>query len=298
MTAKVDDAEKRIAATPVRAAERTGSRRIAQKVGLSAVLLIATGLLFLGDHLGKLATGTRAIIVALPPVLLLGLTFLFQRSRRFRRYWEVTFAFFCGTLGLFFAWSMGSWPMGSGGVSASTVRGVAILKLSELVPVALPIIVLTRVVQGTLAPIYIQRGNLRKGMLGLILGLLVLAVYLGLSWSRIDAGKFVGAIGWVLIFALSNAFFEELLVRGLFLKRFNALLGKRWALVLSTLCYGLFIVGVQSASGPVSYVVLAVVLPLGLLYGFLVKHAGSIWGAVSLHAALDVVLLIEAFALA
>ena len=145
----------------------TKSEHTGYKLVLSAILLVGTGFFFIGDHIYSSPTmsiGIKFLLTAIPTVFLLGLTFYFHRTERFQRYWEVTFAYFCGSLGLFIAWAPGSWPERLFGVSDSTAQGVAILKFSELVPVALTIILLTMIVQGNLAPIYVQKGNLKTGL--------------------------------------------------------------------------------------------------------------------------------------
>ncbi len=271
------------------------SQKFARKVGLSGLLLIATTFFFVGDHVPS--ARERLVLTALPTVFLLGLTLFFYRNQRLRRYWEVTFAFFSGSCGLFLAWNIPDAPLSVIGGSISTPQGVAVLKFFELLPVALTIIVLTRSVQGSLAPIYIQRGDLRNGPgLGSLLGIAALTVYLALSWSSLDPAKAVAALPWLIAFAVSNALFEELLLRGLLLRRFSALLGTRWALVVSALCYSLFFLGVQAAVGPVPYGAIVVILPLGLLYAYLMQNSDSIWGPVSLHAVLDLIFLLGVFA--
>ena len=196
------------------------------KLGLSTILLISTALFFLGDHLYLLPAGSKIILTAIPPIILLGFTLFFYRNFRLRKYWEVTFALFCGTFGLFLAWAPGSWPERYLGVSTNTAQGIAILKFFELLPVALSIILLTRIVQGNLAPIYLQKGNMKIGLgLGLLLSLILLGVYILISWSKIDFEKAAQAFAWMMIFSILDAFFEELLIRGLLLRRFTALLG-------------------------------------------------------------------------
>lgn len=257
--------------------------------------MIATSLFFLGDHLNP--GRDRIFATAISAALLLGLTILFYRSERFHRYWEVTFAFFSGSFGLFLAWNIPDLPPSVFGASLDTPQGVAVLKFFELLPVALVIIVLTRIVQGSLSPIYIQKGKLRSGLgLGLLLGFVILVIYFALTWSTIDPAKAIPALPWLIIFAVSNAFFEELLIRGLFLKRYIALLGTAWAVVLSALCYGLFFIGVQSAVGPIPYGALIFIFPLGLLYGFIMQRSDSIWGPVSIHAVIDLIFLFGIFA--
>jgi membrane protease YdiL (CAAX protease family) len=271
--------------------------KLGYKLGLSTILLIATALFFLGDHLYLQPAGIKIILTAIPPVILLGFSLLFYRNIRLRRYWEVTFALCCGTFGLFLAWAPGSWPERILGVSANTAQGIAILKFFELLPVALAIILLTRIVQGNLVPIYLQKGNLKIGLgLGLILSLILLGGYLLISWSTIDFEKAAQSFAWMMIFSILDAFFEELLIRGLLLRRFTALLGNAWALILSALVYGLFFLGVQSVTGPIPFGALILILPLGLVYSFIMQKSDSIWGSLSLHAAVDLVYLMGIFA--
>lgn len=275
----------------------SNAKQLGYKLGLSTILLISTALFFLGDHLYLLGTARRAFLTAIPPILLLGFTLLFYRNVSLRKYWEVTFAFFCGTFGLFLAWALGSWPERYLGVSANTAQGVAILKFFELLPVALAIILLTKIVQHNLAPIYIQKGNLKIGLgLGLGLSVVIFGAYLALSWSKIDLEKAVQALVWMIIFSILDAFFEELLIRGLLLRRFTVLLGNAWALILSALVYGLFFLGLQSATGPIPYGALILILPLGLLYSFIMQKSDSIWGSLIIHATIDLVYLIGIFA--
>ncbi len=267
------------------------------KLILSVILLLCSSLFFLGDHLYGLPVGIRIFLTAIPPIILLGLTFYFYRNESLRRYWEVSFAFFCGTFSLFLAWAPGAWPVTYLGVSTSTAQGIAILKFFELLPVALAIILLTRFVQGHLVSIYLQKGNLKIGLgLGLGLSVIIFAVYLLLSWSKIDFERVLGALTWMIIFSILDAFFEELLIRGLLLRRFIGLLGITWSITLSALVYGLFFFGVRSATGPIQYEGLIFILPLGLAYSFIMQKSDSIWGSLSLHATIDLIYLIGVFA--
>jgi membrane protease YdiL (CAAX protease family) len=101
---------------------------------------------------------------------------------------------------------------------------------------------------------------------------------------------------WMMIFAFMDALFEVLLLQGLLLRRFIGLLGNTWAVILSTLVYGLFILGVGSATAPISYSGLIVFLPLGFLYSFIMQKSDSIWGSLCIHATIDLMYLIGLFA--
>ena len=270
-------------------------RQYAGKLALSVLLLAASALFFLGDHL--LSAGRDANLTVIPPIILLGLTVFFYRTKNLRRYWEVAFAFFCGTLGLYLAWSPLDWPAGFLGANFDTVKGITIYKSSEILAVILPIILLTWLVQRNLAPIYLQKGNLKLGLgLGLGLSILIFGGYLLVSWSKIDFEKARLALTWMMIFAVMDALFEVLLLQGLLLRRFIGLLGNTWAVILSTLVYGLFMHGVGSATGPISYGGLILFLPLGFLYSFIMQKSDSIWGSLSIHATIDLIYLFGVFA--
>jgi hypothetical protein len=271
------------------------TRQIAGKSGLSVLLLATSALFFLGDHL--LSAGRSADLTAIPPIILLGLTIFFYLIKNLRRYWEVAFAFFCGTFGLYLAWSPLNWPAGFLGANFYTIKGITIYKFSEILAVTLPIILLTWLVQRNLAPIYLQKGNLKIGLgLGLGLSLLIFGVYLLVSWSKIDFEKARLVLIWMMIFAFMDALFEVLLLQGLLLRRFIGLLGNTWAIILSTLVYGLFILGVGSATGSISYGSLIVFLPLGFLYSFIMQKSDAIWGSLCVHATIDLIYLIGVFA--
>jgi membrane protease YdiL (CAAX protease family) len=271
------------------------SIQIAGKLVLSALFLMATCLFFLGDHI--VSSRKRLADTAISAVLLLLLTILFYVSKRFHRYWEVTFAFFCGAFGLFLAWNIPTTGLSVLGASLVTPQGMAVLKFFELLPVALVIILLTRIVQGSFSPIYFQKGNLRSGLgLGLLMAFVILVIYFAFTWSTINPARAIQVLPWLLILAISNGLFEELLIRGLFLKRYIALLGVPWGVILSALCYVVFLMGVGAAQGPVTYRGLLFYLPLGLLNGFIMHKSDSIWGPVCILAALDLISLVGPFA--
>ena len=181
-------------------------RQIAAKLGISALLLATSGFFFLGDHLMRLPQSRRFMLTAIPPIILLGLTVFFYLIKNLRRYWEAAFAFFCGTFGLYLAWSPLAWPAGFLGADLYTAKGITIYKFSEILAVTLPIILLTWLVQRNLAPIYLQKGNLKVGLgLGLGLSLLIFGVYLLVSWSKIDFEKARLVLIWMLIFAVMDA---------------------------------------------------------------------------------------------
>jgi len=85
----------------------------------------------------------------------------------------------------------------------------------------------------------------------------------------------------VLLFGVFTGFFEELLFRGLFLTRFNALVRNRaLAVILAALLFGL----VHVYQGPMGMVQTAAI---GVILGAVATLARSLWPAIIAHAAFN-----------
>ncbi len=85
---------------------------------------------------------------------------------------------------------------------------------------------LTRISGGDMASIYLKKGNLK---LGLIIGITSFLVLFSLSvlqvrTQEISIERFFALIPSILIIVLADGFMEELLFRGLFLKKFASFL--------------------------------------------------------------------------
>jgi membrane protease YdiL (CAAX protease family) len=87
---------------------------------------------------------------------------------------------------------------------------------------------------------------------------------------------------------------EELLFRGLFLKRFAPLLGKGLSNLLTAIVFTLM--HIQVTYTPQMLQFLLIVLTLSLVWGYLIQKTNSLWGAVLFHAAGDCLIIFAAFA--
>jgi membrane protease YdiL (CAAX protease family) len=91
----------------------------------------------------------------------------------------------------------------------------------------------------------------------------------------------------LLVMAISNGFQEELLFRGLFLQRYTLFFGAGVANVLQAAVFAVAHVGVTYT--PILLVFLvAVVFPLGLLGGYLMRASKGIFVPAILHGAFDI----------
>lgn len=224
-----------------------------------------------------------------------------KRDERLGKYWRVAFAFFSGSfaflLTLLFS-SGSSTVLGWFNLTVTTSPGIAIAKVYEMVLIIVPIIALNKLSGANLGSIYLQRGDLKRG---LGIGMLVF-FNLATSAFLYFAGRYTGmdslmaAVAWGVVFSFANSFMEELWLRGIFLKRFEPSLGASGSILLTSILFSLMHVGAVYVTPAAMPIMLVYALTLGLGCGFLMMKTGSIWGAVLIHAAADFFLLISLFA--
>ncbi len=128
----------------------------------------------------------------------------------------------------------------------------------------------------------------------------------GVLWSLLLLGPPVGSLvmGWVPVdeltfaavvvaigFALVNGTAEELLWRGVFITAFPK--QRWWGLVYPSLAFGIWHLAPQTVDaaegGPIPFAVAAVFL--GLLYGLVAQHTGSVRWPVASHVLADLLAL-------
>ena len=134
-------------------------------------------------------------------------------------------------------------------------------------------------------------------ILGLAVGLIGAGVFLALmhppGMTALPTAKLISLAPFVALFVLSNAFMEELLFRGLFLGRYEPLMGKWLALFSTALAFTL--AHMQVTYAPDMAFFLLVTFVLSLVWGWLMQKTGSLWGSVLFHAGADVTLILPIF---
>ena len=177
-------------------------------------------------------------------------------------------------------------------LNTQTPSGMALMKLNEFFIVATTIITLTLLTGGRLGSIYIQKGNLREGLLvgGIAFCLAAaaspwMAEYL-FKGQNLTSERIIIWLPWVLIFALANAAQEELLFRGLFLRKLEPFFGKFISNALIVFVFTLVHQGVNYTSDQLGF--LAVLALLAFAWGYLMQKTDSIWGSVLFHAGMDI----------
>jgi membrane protease YdiL (CAAX protease family) len=240
------------------------------------------------DYLAKIGVGLVFLAAAL----------LARRSVHFEKYWQLLFALFILMVAISLEYIIGVFLIKHLGVSDSTPAGWALPKLNECFVVVSVIITFTLLSGNSLGSIYIQKGNLK---LGLIIGLIAFFIFvigaipMASLFNARDLGlaRVIPLIPWILMYVLANGSMEELLFRGLFLRKLQPLLGS----FLSIFVIAFIFTGLHSW---VSYTAdqrlfLAVTFPLALALGYIMQKTDSIWGSILFHAGMDIPIMLGIF---
>jgi membrane protease YdiL (CAAX protease family) len=250
---------------------------------------------WLGYKLGRVDDYLAKIGVS---VVLLTAALLIRRSERLGKYWQLLFASFILTVAMSLDLVFGMYRINQLGIINTTPAGCAYAKLNECFVVVCVIVTFTLASGGSLGSIFIQKGDLK---LGLIIGLTAFFIFAAgaipmaslFNAQDLSLARIIPWIPWILIFVLANGTLEELLFRGLFLRKLEPFVGK----YLSIFLVALIFTGLHSW---VSYtadnrIFLAVTFPLALALGYIMQKTDNVWGSILLHAGMDIPVIMGIF---
>jgi membrane protease YdiL (CAAX protease family) len=230
-------------------------------------------------------------------VVLLIIALFLRRSGKGKPFWPVFYAFFVAgaavlTSGLFSGDLLRLFKE-----TAATPQGIALAKFSESILRVIPILVLMPAMGFDWRSMYLAAGKVRFWLPIAIAAMVVFPAlaYFPLSSSQPGVlDKLLPLWPWILLFVLSNGFMEELLYRGVFLKRYEPFLGKGLSIFLTAIVFALMHTQVTYAAQMIQFLV--IVLVLSLIWGILIQKTDSLWGAVLFHAAGDCLIIFGAYA--
>jgi len=241
------------------------------------------------DYLGRWGL----IVILLPAV------WWARRSLRFQKYTPVLVGLLIMAVAVSLDRIMSIYLIDYVGVLDTTPAGWAFQKLNEAVIVVFVVIALTLLSGGSLGSIYIQKGNLK---LGLSIGLVTFALAaLGSPWmastlfkgQNLTIVRILPWLPWLLIFVLANAAQEELLFRGLFLRKLQPFFGKFLSNLLIVFVFTMLHQGANYTSSDLGF--LAVLFPLALAWGYVMQKTDSIWASILFHAGMDIPIILGIF---
>lgn len=233
--------------------------------------------------------GNQAFYIALTLSFLV-LALAMKRSAKLSRFSPAAYAFFIASAATLVL---------SSGILNLTVRSgnplkeIALDKLFQFLHVVPVILVLTLVAGHDLRSIFIRKGNLKKG---LIFGLVSFAGFAILG-AIIQVGSLdflanlPNAIPWLLLFVFANAIMEELWFRGIFLEKFEPLVGRNLAILVTAIAFGASHINATYDFPGGGLVFGIVVFGLGWVGARSMFDTDSLIGAVLFHAGYDLVII-------
>ena len=229
-------------------------------------------------------------------VVFFALSMLACSSERFHRLWQVFFAFCIAAFALLATSYMGDWGLRIFDLNTTTPQGLAVAKLSESLVIVFCIILLTRISGSDMGSIFIAKGNLR---LGLIIGLTSFIILSALSVllakaENIDPEIVLSFAPWALVFVLANGFMEELLYRGLFLKKLAPFFRNRLSNILTALIFTLAHIQVTYTQDLPVFLVITFLFALA--WGYVMQKTNSLLASGLFHAGADTLIIVGIFA--
>ena len=227
---------------------------------------------------------------------LLVMSLFLRRSERGSQYWPVCYVFFVAEVAVLLSGLFGDDMLRLFGLTVTTPQGIAVAKFSESILRVVPILALMPIMGLDWRSLYLNKGRIGIWLTVGIVAFIIFPVigYLPLANQEGVLNKLLSLSPWILLFVLSNGFMEELLFRGLFLKRYEPFLGKGLSNLLTAIIFTLMHTQVTYAPQMLQFLLIA--LTLSLVWGYLIQKTDSLWGAVLFHAAGDCLIIFAAYA--
>ena len=262
-----------------------------------------------------LAVGTLIMLVFSPwqPLLpsrydylgrlvLIAILFIVSQTTRIKpplqKYWLILFGLFILITASSLDYITGTFLIRKIGITDTTPMGWAVQKFNEFVVVVGTVLILNKLGGQDLKSLYIQRGRLGLGLtIGFTTFLLAAAGSIPMASlfnaQNLSLSRILPWVPWILIFVLANAAMEEILFRGLFLKKLAPFVGRFTANLLVAIVFTL-IHGFTAYSAD-NLIFLAILFPLALTWGWVMQKTEGVWGSILFHAGMDIPILLGIF---
>jgi uncharacterized protein len=222
---------------------------------------------------------------------------IFLHSRQsLKNYWQILFSFFIASLALFFDFLVN--------IPADTMNGFLIDMLVSASIVVSVIILFTKISSNSLGSIFLKKGNIKSGIIVGFIGFFIFAItaipaaeYM-FQGQNLNIDKVIAWLPWIIPIVLLNGVREELLYRGLFLKKYEVKLGPKTSNLLQAIIFSLShsVAGVGlNTYTPFIWALVIFTFALGLAWGYIMQRTDSIIGSVLFHAGTDIPVFIGIF---
>ncbi|MGA8849766.1 MAG: CPBP family intramembrane glutamic endopeptidase [Dehalococcoidia bacterium] len=222
-----------------------------------------------------------------------------RRNSRLNKYWQIFFAFFIASFAQALDYYFSGWSLSLLGLDIKTPAGIVADKLESTFLIVVPIVLLTKASGDDLGSIYLRKGKLRTGLIiGCVVFLAVAAI--SIPWAKwqyqtgdLGLARVIAWIPWILLFVLANGINEELLFRGLFLQKLEPFLGVFPSNLCMAIPFTMLHIGVNYTQN--ALMLLAFLLLLGLVLGYIMQKTNSIIGSWLIHASVDIAVVLALF---
>jgi len=280
---------------------RLSFKELAGRTGLFA-LFLAIGLLIfvvIGHPNARLPRDLDPYIRAIVTAVLLAAALVSRRVARLQSYWTLLFAFFIASLVCALDLYTSYWILDTFNFNSNSPAGFALMRTKNAVFIIALILLFNRLAGGSLGSVYVQKGRLRQGLLiglGTFLGGAAIAVPMAIflyKGADLSLERILIWLPYLLVFVLVNASYEELLFRGIFLRKLEPFIGRFPANLLTAVVFALSHSAVTYTSDMLVF--LSGSLLFALAWGWLMQKTDSLWGSILFHAGLDIPIMLGIF---
>jgi len=215
------------------------------------------------------------------------------------KYKEVVYGFLALAVVVTLDWVFSLHVIKQLGMRADTPPEIAVVKLNEFVVAAAVIIAFTLASGKRLGEVYLHKGRLRLGLIigaACFLAFVISGIPMSSAWFQgreLTLAKVTPWIPWVLIFVFANSILEELMFRGIFLRKMEPLLGKFLSNLTIALVFTLIHYAVTYTADQLFF--LLILFPLALVLGWLAQKTDALWASILLHAGMDIPVILAIF---
>ncbi len=226
-------------------------------------------------------------------------TIVSYKKDSLKKYWKIIFSFFIASFAI-------NLQAASALLNLQTtpINNIVLSMVLSTILVVAPIIVMPLMSRDSCSTLFLEKGNIK---LGLAAGLIGFSVFAAMSipeatylfqGQNLSLYKAVAWAPWILVTVMANGIREELLYRGLFLKKYEPLFGPTYANLLQAIIFSLShsVAGRgQIAYTPYIFALVLFTLLLGLAWGTLMQKTNSILGSILFHAGTDIAVFLGIF---
>lgn len=227
--------------------------------------------------------------VALAAALLI-IALVLKRNQSWARYGTAVYALFiamAGTISL----KTGLLQLHRG--VTPPLQNLALDKFSQFLVVTPVLIGLTLLAGEDLASIFVKLGNWKRGLrFGLLWFVLFGVAALIIQWGVMSLASLLDAIPWILLYIFANATMEELWFRGIFLRKFAALISRWGAILVTAVLFGTSHINATYYFPGGGIVFGLVVFALGVVGAHAMLKDDSLIGPILFHAGYDLMIIV------